>query len=90
MSPRRSSFQMAIDVLTVIAEGENKPTRIMYGSNLSWTALKSKLDLLVSKGYVDEEFISNINIQYSINSKGIEVLHYYRRLESLVEVAPST
>ena len=90
MSPRRSSFKMAIDVLTVIAEGENRPTRIMYASNLSWTSLKSKLDLLIDKGYVDEEFISDRNKLYSITSKGIEVLRYYKRIESMVEVSPST
>jgi len=90
MSPRRSSFQMAIDVLTVIAEGENRPTRIMYASNLSWTSLKSKLDLLLEKGYVDVEFVSNRNKLYSITSKGIEVLRYYKRLESMVKVSPST
>jgi len=89
MSPRRSSFEIAIDVLNILAEGENRPTRIMYGSNLSWTSLKSKLDLLVNKGYVDEEFISDRNKLYSITSKGIEVLRYYKRLESLVEVTHS-
>ncbi len=40
LSPRRSSFQIAIDVLTVIGEGEKRPTRIMYATNLSWNSLK--------------------------------------------------
>ena len=80
---------MAIEVLSVVAKGENRPTRIMYASNLSWTSLKSKLDLLLEKGYVDVEFVSNRNKLYSITSKGIEVLRYYKRIESLVEVVPS-
>jgi len=86
LSPRRSSFQIAIDVLTVIGEGEKRPTRIMYASNLSWNSLRGTLDLLVDKGYVDEDFISKRNKKYSITAKGREVLGYYDRLESLVQV----
>lgn len=86
MSPRRSSFQIAIDVLTVISEGEVRPTRIMYSSNLSWNSLKGTLELLVGKGYVDEEQISDRVKKYSITAKGREVLGYYDRLESLVHV----
>jgi predicted transcriptional regulator len=86
LSPRRSSFQIAIDVLTVISEGEVRPTRIMYSSNLSWNSLKGTLELLVGKGYVDEEQISDRGKKYSITAKGREVLGYYDRLESLVHV----
>lgn len=86
LSPRRSSFQITIDVLNVIGEGEQRPTRIMYASNLSWNSLKSTLDLLVSKEYIDEERVSDRNKKYSITSKGLEVLGYYDRLESLVQV----
>ena len=81
---------MAIDVLTVIAEGENKPTRIMYATNLSYVSLKSNLTLLVNKGYVDEEYISDKNKLYSITSKGFEVLRYYNQIGSIVQIAPET
>ncbi len=86
MSPRRSSFKIAIDVLKVIGEGEDRPTRIMYASNLSWNSLQRTLDILVNKGYVDENQISERVRKYSITAKGHEVLGYYDRLESLVEV----
>ncbi|MFW6108926.1 MAG: winged helix-turn-helix domain-containing protein [archaeon] len=86
MSPRRSSFKIAIDVLNVIGEGEDRPTRIMYASNLSWNSLQRTLDILVNKGYVDENQISERVRKYSITAKGHEVLGYYDRLESLVEV----
>lgn len=86
LSPRRSSFQIAIDVLSVIGEGEKRPTRIMYASNLSWNSLRGTLDLLVDKGYVDEDYVSDRNKKYSITAKGREVLGYYDRLESLVQV----
>jgi len=86
LSPRRSSFQIAIDVLTVIGEGEKRPTRIMYATNLSWNSLKGTLDILVNKGYVDEDQVTDRNKKYSITTKGHEVLGYYDRLESLVQV----
>ena len=86
MSTRRSSFQIAVDVLTVIGEGEQRPTRIMYASNLSWNSLRGTLDILVGKGYVDEMFLNKKQKRYSITMKGKDVLGYYNRLESLVQV----
>jgi predicted transcriptional regulator len=87
LSPRRSSFQIAVDVLTVINEGESRPTRIMYASNLSWNTLRSTLDLLVNKGYAEEasDFTTR-GKQYTITQSGSNVLRYYDRLEDLVKV----
>ncbi len=87
MSTRRSGFQIAVDVLTVIGEGEDRPTRIMYASNLSWNSLRGTIDILVGKGYVDEMFLNEKQKRYSITSKGRDVLGYYNRLESLVQVS---
>ena len=87
MSTRRSSFQIAVDVLTVINKGEDRPTRIMYASNLSWNSLKGTLDTLVGKGYVDEVSMNAKQKRYSISTKGKDVLSYYERLESLVQVS---
>lgn len=86
LSTRRSGFQIAVDVLTVIGEGEDRPTRIMYASNLSWNSLRGTLDLLVSKGYVDEALMNQRKKRYSITGKGRDVLSYYDRLETLVQV----
>ena len=58
----------------------------MYASNLNWDSLKNTLDLLVDKGYVDEDYLSERNRKYSITNKGREVLGYYNRIESLVQV----
>ena len=87
LSPRRSSFQIAIDVLSVIHEGESRPTRIMYASNLSWNTLKSTIDLLVNKGYAHEAGdIGGRGKQYHITPSGMNVLQYYDRLEELVDL----
>jgi predicted transcriptional regulator len=87
LSPRRSSFQITIDVLTVIEKGEQRPTRIMYASNLSWNSLKSTLDLLVSKGYINQNCLDRNKKKYFITAKGREILGYYNQLESLVQVS---
>ena len=87
MSTRRSSFQIAVDVLTVIGKGEERPTRIMYASNLSWNSLKGTLDTLVGKGYVDEMYMNQKQKRYTISSKGRDVLSYYNQLETLVQVS---
>ena len=86
MNARRSSFQIAVDVLEVIAEGEARPTRIMYASNLSWNSLKGTLDVLVNKGYVDEMYHNQKQRRYAITTKGRDVLSYYSRLETMVQV----
>ena len=87
LSPRRSSFQIAVDVLTVINEGESRPTRIMYASNLSWNTLRSTLDLLVNKGYAEESSdLLTRSKQYFITQSGSNVLGYYDRLEDLVKL----
>jgi predicted transcriptional regulator len=90
LSPRRSSFQIAVDVLKVINEGEFRPTRIMYASNLSWNTLRSTLDLLVNKGYTEEQFDQQTRgKQYIITPSGMNVLKYYDRLEDLVKLEVS-
>jgi predicted transcriptional regulator len=86
LSPRRSSFQITIDVLKVIDKGEQRPTRIMYASNLSWNSLKSTLALLVSKGYIYQNCLDQ-NKKYSITAKGREILDYYNQLGSLVQIS---
>lgn len=87
MIKRRSSFQIAVDVLSVMNEGETRPTRIMYASNLSWKTLRSTLDLLETKGYIElTSSPSYKQRQFAITKEGLSVLGYYKRLEGLVKV----
>ena len=86
MSPRRSSFQISVDVLRVINQGESKPTRIMYASNLSWNTLKKTLDLLLKKDYIEETQGSGSNKTYYITPQGINVLKFCDQIEKLVNI----
>ncbi len=91
MSPRRSKFQLTIEVLETVKKGETKPTRIMYGCNLSWKSLNSILTNLIEQGLMDVEEIpgrKRSKKHYSISTKGESVLKYYRKVNELIEVNP--
>ena len=89
LSSRRSKFQLSVEVLDGIKNGENKPTRIMYCCNLSWKSLKDILANLLAQGLLDEEVIQGKKRSkklYNITSKGENVLKYYRMVSGLIEV----
>ena len=54
MKNRRSKLEIYIDVLKVIKEGTTKPTRIMYGANLSWKLLQDVLNSMVEQNLIAE------------------------------------
>lgn len=89
MSARRSKFQLSVEVLECIQEGEEKPTRIMYNCNLSWKSLKEILDNLTEQGLLEETVIpgkKRSKRQYEITLKGENVLKYYRMVSGLIEI----
>jgi len=77
---RRSQMEILIDMLRAVADGNHKPTHIMYRSNLSWSRLKKQLNFLMKQGMlVSEE--GNDGTVYKITRKGKEVLEYFKRIE---------
>jgi len=50
---KRSRLEIYYDVLEIVISGETKPTRIMYGSNLSWNNLNQILDNLIEQGFLE-------------------------------------
>ncbi len=93
MSARRSKFQLSVEVLSQIKQGERKPTRIMYSANLSWKSLKEILDSLVSQELIEEELVGRSNKRakkrYMITEKGEHVLEYYNVVSGLIEIEPN-
>ena len=57
-----------------------KPTRILYGANLSHDRLVKYLDELKALGVI-EEFGTDDKV-YSLTQKGIEFLNNFRKVES--------
>jgi len=93
LSARRSKFQLSVEVLSQIKQGERKPTRIMYSANLSWKSLKEILDSLVSQELVEEELVGRSSKRakkrYMITEKGENVLEYYSVVSGLIEIEPN-
>ncbi len=93
MARRRSKLEIYLDVLMLIRSGVNKPTRIMYGANLSWKPLQQILRFLV-----DQELIREVdaregrrrdrrtNTYYVITRKGEGVLNYFSRARELIRM----
>jgi predicted transcriptional regulator len=52
MTKKRSRLEIYIETLKWIRSGINKPTNIMYKSNLSWIPLKNILDFLVKQDLI--------------------------------------
>ena len=69
-------MEINFDILNVIALGEEKPTRIMYGAYVSWEKLQPKLQSLIEQGYINTELV-NKRIHYHITVKGKRALSYY-------------
>ncbi|MCW3990131.1 MAG: winged helix-turn-helix domain-containing protein [Candidatus Bathyarchaeota archaeon] len=95
MKQRRSRLEVHLDVLYTIRNGVKKPTRIMYGANLSWKPLQRVLHSLIHQNLVME--IEPVNpkdkrtsVCYDLTQKGENVLGYFAKASALLEleVAP--
>ncbi len=71
-------MEIYFDILSVIASGEEKPTRIMYGANLSWRAIQTMFSNLIKQEFI-EEAGGERGKRYHITTKGENALHYYLR-----------
>lgn len=81
MTRRRSKLEITLDVLRAIAGGEEKPTRIMYKTNMSWEPCKAILESMMAQGCVVVEDTSDkdrrSNKKYTITEKGMNVIRYF-------------
>jgi len=82
-SLRRSKLQIFEDVLRVIDNGEYKPTRIMYKSNLSWNPLNKILNSMVNLGLIEEKNVKGRK-HFFITQKGKEFLEIMDRLKRML------
>lgn len=90
MSLRRSKLDITLSVLSSVKDGVDKPTRIMYASNLSWTPTQRILASLVSQGLLREIQVSGTRrsrIRYEITEKGVNVLDYFRGADEIIDIS---
>ena len=94
-SRRRSRLEIYLDILRVISDGTDKPTRIMYGANLSWKPTARILGSMVSQGLISEIDTSNdrdrrSKRRYEITPKGENVARYFRRGREFLTLIEAT
>ena len=91
MKQRRSRLEVHLDVLYTIRNGVKKPTRIMYGANLSWKPLQRVLNSLVRQDLVMEidpmdPKDKRSSVCYDLTQKGESVLSYFNKARALLEL----
>ena len=81
-SKYRSQMKIYVDIMRVIQHEENhaKPTRILYGANLSHDRLLKHLDELKTLGVI-EEVVESDDRFYRLTQKGIEFINQFRAVE---------
>ena len=75
-------MKIYVDIMRVIQQEENhaKPTRILYGANLSHDRLLKHLDELKTLGVI-EEVVESDDRFYKLTQKGIEFMNQFRAVE---------
>ena len=86
---RRSQLEIYLDMLRIIKDGTEKPTRIMYSANLSWKPLQRILTSMLSQGLITEIESSGRGDKrttktYKITQKGENVLRYFSMMKELL------
>ena len=74
-----------------IKNGTEKPTRIMYEANLSWTLLQDILGSLETQDLVEEIDVSESRDKrsariYRITEKGESLMRYFHHAEQLLNL----
>jgi len=89
MTGRRAKTELYLAVLSAIKEGEPRPTRIMYATNLSWKPLCQILNTLEERGLVrlvePEVRDGRSKNLYAITDKGESVISYFQKTRDLLK-----
>ena len=87
MDRRRSRLEISLNVLSIIREGVDKPTRIMYAANMSWVPTQKILSSLGKQDLLKVEPIQGrgrSTRRYLITEKGITLLDYFDKAKEIV------
>jgi len=89
MPNRRSRLDIMLNVLLAVKDGVEKPTRIMYATNLSWKPTQNILNDLVRQGLIRElssEKEKRTKSRYVLTEKGEEVIRYFEKAKDLLAI----
>jgi predicted transcriptional regulator len=79
---RRSRLEMTFDVLYVISQGVEKPTRIMQISNITWKDLLGYLGTLLRNQLITRE-MNGSRVGYKLTEKGEKAVDLYVQLREM-------
>jgi len=85
MGCKRSKLEIYLEVLKVISKGTEKPTRIMYRTNLSWKPLMKIVESMQDQGFIISHK-KGCNTIYKVTGKGKNVLKYFAEAMRLIEI----
>jgi len=82
----RSKTRIYADILTSILKqgGKSRPTRLLYGANLSYKRLKRHLRQLTELGLVEKEK-GNEMVLYKLTNKGRTFIIEFAKVEKFAE-----
>lgn len=90
MTKRRSRTERIYEILESINKGVEKPTNILYDTNVSWNVLQEILDLLKIKKYIKAHRLSEASkkkrVKYYLTDEGQTVLSNMRFLENTLQI----
>ena len=90
MSQRRSQLEISLKILDSVRNGLEKPTRIMYASNMSWSRATKTMCSLVEQGLVAEVIETRRGVKsrrrYKITEKGVSVLDYFDEGRKILQI----
>jgi len=87
MPSRRSRLDIILNILTAVKEGVDKPTRIMYATNLSWKPTQNILETLTRQGLLRDiggEEGKRTKVRYQLTEKGMDVIRYFDKAKDLI------
>lgn len=75
---KRSILEIYFDVLEVIQSGTDKPTLIMYETNISWVTLRNVFDVLSESAFITVRKKGKSK-RYHITEKGEKALSFHKK-----------
>jgi len=88
---KRSKIEQIRDVLEAVKQGEEKPTRIMYDTNMSWVPLMRLLENLVDQGLILAVNSRTVGRKrkpcrtFKITEKSHHILDYFSKSAEVVQ-----
>jgi len=82
-TPRRSSLEVRMEVLSAVYHGKTRPTQIMYQSNTSWAILRYHLSVLEASELV-KATRTGLRSEYAITQKGADLVRSFVGIRTVV------